>query len=497
MLQVIVDSRLRFSASALSAECQQELCEAFTHKNPEFYKKQSMGFSTWKLSETVQTWRQERDEFSLPRGGTTKLRKILREHGVSWQMVDRRVGGDPALANHIPVHKCQLWDFQDVAVDLLIERQNCLFRAPTGCGKTTTGIALASRVNLPTLVIVHTSALFKQWVDRCVSELGMKRADVGQVKSGKFVLKPITIAMQQTLNRLPASRWRELEQTFGCVICDEVHLFAATTFLATVDRLPARYRIGISADERRRDRKEFLLYDAFGSVAHEVSQDELIQKSFVHDVAVRVIPTEFRADWYLDRDADEDEKKEVPSFNRLLEEMSTNTVRNQLALNACVAEVKSNNQVLAFSHRREHCQLFASLSAAAGLVSGLLLGGDSDRNEFNRTIDRIKSGELRLAIGTLQASGTGIDLPTLNRGLVLTPIAQNRQFFGQVRGRLCRKAEGKENAVIYYLWDRHLFGEAHLRNLLRWNKQVTVLENGQWIEGRIYMEKTYGRKANA
>lgn len=494
MVNIDVDSRLRLLARDLSDDTLEEITDAFTHRNPEFYKKQAMGFWVGDMVDEICTWDVYDGELSLPRGATAKLRTILKRNNIKFKFVDHRTEGNPGLRGQIPEHSVQLWDYQDEAVEAGIARENCLIRAPTGSGKTTAALALASRVNLPTIVIVYNGGLFDQWVQRCINELGLEKRDIGQIRGGKFKLAPITIAMQQSLNKLTDEKWEQINDTFGCVVCDEVQRFAARTFLATIDRFTARYRIGISADETRKDRKEFLVYDVFGLVAYKVKRDELVRRGFVHDVKVCIIPTEFDADWYhiaLDEGA-------VPDHNRLLDEMTRDEQRNDLIMRWALAEVNDGNQVLAFSHRRDHCSALGGLAVAHGHIAGLLLGGQSaaDTKEFERTVERIKAGELWFAAGTYQAIGQGIDLPSASRGMATTPIATNRQVFGQARGRLCRKDEGKSDAVMYYFWDQHIFGIEHVRNLAKWNDDVDVLDDdGALISADQYLKRKKGSNA--
>jgi superfamily II DNA or RNA helicase len=290
--------------------------------------------------------------------------------------------------------------------------------------------------------------------------------------------------MQQTLLKLNVEQWREVSGYFGVVVCDEVQRFAAKTFMQVIDRFPARWRIGISADETRKDRLEFLLYDLFGSVVAEVQRDDLIEQRFVHDVEVRVVPTDFDAPWYRDpQDADHQ------NFNRLLEEMAGDRARNDLVIRLTRNASAQNEQVLVFSHRREHCVELSSQLTEHGERCGLLLGGAADADEFRETVAKIKAGKQRVAVGTVQAIGQGLDLPTVSRGVLATPIASNRQLWGQLRGRLCRTAEGKSDARIAVLWDRRVFGFGMLKNLCAWNRDVKVLSDGQWIEGRAFIER--------
>lgn len=345
-------------------------------------------------------------------------------------------------------------------------------------GKTTAAIALVARCKLPTLIVVWSSSLFDQWVERLCKELGLKKSQIGQIRGSKRTIAPITMAMQQTLYANP-KLVRELKPKFGCVMADEVQRFAARTFMDVIDVFPARYRIGWSADERRKDQKHFLIYDVFGSVAADIKREDLVEKKLVHDVEICVVPTQFTADWYV-RQLRSD--NETPDFNGLLDSMVNNEERNWLISHYARVEQAFGNQVLALTHRREHALALARREVEAGFLCGTLLGGKDNSKEFETTINSMRSRNLHFAAGTYQAIGQGMDIPTVQRGIACTPIATNEQFFGQVRGRLCRTTKGKQDAALIYLWDQHVFGIEHLLNLKRWNKNVRVLaDNGAWV----------------
>lgn len=488
-----VDNRLRVPladlpdgiAEALRAECR--------HGNPAWHKARAMGFFPKKgETATIDTWRERKGILSLPRGATQQVRDVFERHGLEepdWD--DQRTTGLPLQRGLRAHHNVTLWDHQEDAVEAALARENCLVRAPTGSGKTTAAIALAVRCKLPTLVIVWSSNLFDQWVERLMKELGLKKGEIGMVRGSKRTVAPITMAMQQTLYANP-KLVRALRPRFGCVMADEVQRFAARTFMDVIDAFPAKYRVGWSADERRKDQKQFLTYDVFGAVAADIKRKDLVQKRLVHDVEVRVVPTEFTAQWYVDQ-ARSDE--ETPDFNRLLDSMVNNEARNRIIAGIARTEQAFGCQVLALTHRREHALALARREVEHGALCGTLLGGPEYANEFVSAVQGMRARNLHFAAGTYQAIGQGLDIPTVERGIACTPIATNRQFFGQVRGRLCRTAKGKRDAVLFYLWDKYVFGVEPLINLRRWNERVRVqADDGTWMDVNEYIEGEWNRR---
>lgn len=492
IVNIVVDNRVRVqvcrgAAPLLDHTVVTALQRAFTHRNPQYGKLRSMRWSTQDEQPYDRTWGTDGEWLTFPRGGMSRVREVLRANGLRWSVQDHRTSGeDPGFAG-VPRHLVELWPHQNEAVDAAVVRQNCLIRAPTGSGKTTAGFGLAARVNLPTLVILWDRNLLKQWLERCTRELGIAPHDVGLVQGppGKWrVGTAVTLAMQQTLSYHAAEVERRLSRRFGLVLCDEVQRFAAPTLFGAVDPFCARYRVGISADETRKDRKEYLIYDLFGEVAAEIKQADLIASGHVVDVAIRVWPTEFKAPWYVGKMRSGRLREQ--DFNRLLVQMVKDQERNLMVADVAAQQAREGHRLLVWSHRREHCIALDHALATRGVRAGLMLGGDNDAAAFEATKQGLRAGTCHAGVGTLKALAQAIDIPELDSGVLATPLASNRQQFGQVRGRLCRK--GKSSAALHYLWDRWVYGAGHLANLVKWyGPAVQVRHEGQWVDGKEFV----------
>ncbi len=399
-----------------------------------------------------------------------------REHGVDggWKHVTARTVAS-AVVSIVRIGERMTYD-----LTMAEEPHNFLANGIVvhNSGKTTIGMALAGELRVPTLVVVHSANLFEQWRARARKELGMRAEDIGIIRGGKRTLRPLTIAMQQTLAQGVDAKTR---RAFGAVIFDEVQRAAATTIFDAIDPWPAKYRFGISADETRKDKKEFLIYDLFGAVAYEQTRDEIENLGHVLDVEVFVVPTDFAAPWYRGPDGD---------FDELLQTMTGDAARNALVMRHVSGVLGEGDEILVLTHRREHAAHLDRAISAAGYRSGLLLGGVEYAKEFARTRDALDAGEYRAGVGTLQAVGQALDIPRLATGFVVTPLAGNKQNFGQARGRICRKSAGKTTARLFYFWDRAVYGLGHLRNLIKWNNTVRVFRaDGSWEDAKEFVRR--------
>jgi superfamily II DNA or RNA helicase len=498
-LRVLFDNRLRVdlaeAVAMLAASGVQSLREAFEHRNPTWYKLKAMGYYPPKHEpQEIVTWAQEGGQLTFPRGGAERLRVAAEAVGVSLVWRDERVSG--TLDASGLSHNVVLWPHQERIVAAVVRKQNCLVRSATASGKTTACLAIAAKLGLPTLVILWTGGLFEQWRKRVQKELGV---EPGVLRASRRVLRPVTIAMLQTLDKRGVDD--ELKRTFGCVIFDEIQRAPSTSAYKILDAFPAKYRVGVSDNEKRADGKEATTYDLLGEVAVEVTSKEIEDTGAAMPVEVRAVPTRFKADWLRAEASFEliDMRSGDPGAdaNRLLDEMIDDQDREALIHRVVRDEVADGAQVLVLTRRVRHAEQVRDALAAEGIAGKLMIGSDGKRErkrEFEAAVAEFEDGTLKVGVGTVQAVGVGQDLPTVEAGVLALPIGWKKPYgFRQFRGRICRKPAGKRRARLYVLVDLDVFGTSVLRTLERWNDgDVVVLDDSlpgvdQWVSVSDYL----------
>lgn len=480
---VRVDNRIRVPLDGLDNDLVAQMKKSCEHPNPEFAKRRAMNKSTWNTPRILRTWREEDGHLTFPRGAMKRVRRRLKEAKIPYRVVDARTEGS-VLVRPIAYVGHEPRAYQHAGAHAALEREQGIIRAATGTGKTTTALYLASQIGLNTLIVLPNKKLFDQTIRVAGKLLGLTGDRIGMYGDGKKRLRPITCATQQTLwaSRVP----EEVRDYFGAVIVDEAHHAAARTFAQVIDQFPARYRVAFSADERRNDRMECLVYDAFGDVLHETSREDAERLKAIVDVEVRIVMSDFRADWYKNAE-DVDDK----DFDRLLVETIANEKRNKLIVHAASNEVAKGHQGIILTHRREHAFTLDRLLVGKGVRVGRMLGEQeaADKHEFNATLEGLLKGTMHVGVGTYEALGEGIDLPDVQFGIATTHIANNKQRFNQVRGRLCRPGKGKTHGRLYVVFDRFVFDEQMYSNILSWNKTVKVHHRGEWVDARLFKRR--------
>lgn len=488
-LPIIVRDKLYMPAVNNNEIMMNEIRRAFSHYNKKAAKQKNMGYyvpdeemyiNTYESVEHDRTVFDGAKSISLPRGGTKKLQRIFDKYDIEPYWIDQRVSAPLEIIT--PYHNSvELWDEQKVLVDAMFQAENCLIRSPTASGKTETALKLIEYI-LPVagrvLVIVWegspNSGLMKQWIDRISKRFNIPVKDIGTIGGGRKKVKDITVGMHQTLKNCID----DYKNEFGAVICDEVQRFAAKTFQEVITKFPARFRIGISADETRKDGLEGLIYDMFGTVVEEIDKSVLINKGLVCPVTIRVVPTNFN---YGVQAGEEfvpwrDLPAEIKDYDSLILAMHDNEDRESLVASFLLPCLESGYTSLVVSLRKRHVQKWHDYIMSQGYYSGRMIGGKKNEFEFEKTADALRQKEIQVGVGTIQKMSTAHDIPTLERGFVLSPLAGNRQLFNQMMGRLGRSSPGKKMAYLYYFWDQKLF-PYHIRNLKKHFSLIEVYDH--------------------
>jgi superfamily II DNA or RNA helicase len=230
----------------------------------------------------------------------------------------------------------------------------------------------------------------------------------------------------------------------------------------------SRHRIGASADERRKDGKDWLIRDTFGPVVYEIGKGDLQDREYLVPVHMRVVTTEYVDGVYLDSVA---EPGVAADWNGMVTRMNQDDARNDLIEAEVLLALRDPwAKVLLLNDRVEACRGWAHrISMRIGADKcGLLLGkarkrGSRRTNE--RTLAGLRGGVVRFVAGTSVAD-EGLDVPPLTHVFVTCPSHTHLQRLEQRAGRTARPfaaVDGtkvlwkKEHGTVVYFWDYMMF----------------------------------------
>lgn len=406
------------------------LCEDLTLLNPQYLENRKYGRWNGKTPKHLHFYEEEDDDLFLLRGYLDKLIRLCKEHGIPLSLTNKTRSLPQINFNFMG----KLKDFQDKAVDAMLLSYFGVLSAPTGSGKTVIALYLIAETKQPALIIVHTTDLLNQWVQRIETFLGIPKEDIGVIGAGqKKIGKKITVALVQSLYKCA----NEVSKRIGHLIVDECHRIPSRTFTQAVTAFDCQYMLGLSATAYRRDNLSKLIFLSLGDMQHEINKQNLIENGSILRPKIITRITNFRSI-----------SDPVNEYSKMISELIKNEERNYLICSDIMKEVTNNNICLVLSDRKEHCRIIQKILNMDFGVSASLLTGDIPNSERQTITNKLNEGQIKVIVATGQLIGEGFDCKALSALFLITPVRFSGRII-QYAGRILRPAEGKEKAILY------------------------------------------------
>ena len=341
---------------------------------------------------------------------------------------------------------------------LLPEPHDGIISLHTGGGKTVCALYIASRLRVPTLVVVHNTFLRDQWIDRVKSflpnaRIGRVQADVCDVEN-----KDVVIVMLQTLSMKELNV--DVFKPIGLVIVDECHHIASEVFVQALPKVTSRYMLGLSATPDRKDRLMFAIHWFLGPLLYKSDTGDSV------DTAVSVEVYEYQND---DREFNEIvmSSQGMVSVPIMVNKLTACEDRTRWLCRILEDISEGGRQILVLSDRVQHCQdILAGLSDELRETACIL--GTAVKAEVRTEYCRTKA----ILIATYSMCKEGFDVPTLNTLIMATP----RPDIDQIVGRILRveKTGRVVHPLIVDIVDPQFKRQFGMRNSLYRKRQYRV-----------------------
>jgi hypothetical protein len=456
-----------------------KLCK---HINPMYIRMERMGLPTDNEPEIYESFKISDDKkvIRFTRGCLPRIKKELRKRNhdvvIKFKRVTKKTEYDS---------KTILRKDQEKAVKIILKKKQGIVRGPCSCGKSVIGLEAIARSEQVGLVVLWEKIHQIQWIKEALRNdlLNLKLEDIGGA-GGVFATKKawtesfpdlpypgnrkvgkINVCMVQSLRN--KSNQDLYYPVCGILIADEVQRYGAASFNGCLDLCPAKFRIGLSADEKRKDGKEYLIYDLFGKLIHIIPDTDLGSRL---PAKINLVPTDYDGDDYDD----------TSNNTELLYNMARDKKRNKIVINRTLQKVKKKKIVIIFVERRWQGLYLREKLLNKNLRVKLLVGNVSkqeindkedwkeDWKEFmlaysadKEFFDIINLGIKKQfdVVITTRKGIAGLSIKTFDHGICTIPI--NIQDFNQMKGRVerdyddvLRKLFGKKSKPTFdFLWD--------------------------------------------
>jgi len=434
--------------------------KANTFKNPKYESNSENGYSNWKTTENIETYKYlSGGSLSLPRGFLSELLELCNSFEINPTVEDLR---SESLVSFPILKDVVLRSYQERAVELAMKEEQGSIIAPTGSGKSILGLEIIRRRGQKALILVHRSDLAKQWIDVIQEKFGIT---AGLIGDGSFDIgKEITVGMIQTLYS-KENEAKSLSDTFGLILVDEGHHLPAESFFDVIGSLKAKFLYCLTATPTRRDGLEKMIYRAIGDKIAVILKEEVEDIGATVPVKVIAIQTGFKPSI-------------IDSWNDYLKSITHNAQRNTLIIDLARA---ANEHTLILVDRVEHAEQISEMMTRRGIIHVLAHGkiGKKDREGM---LEKIRGA--KITIGTTGILGEGLDIKNLAVLIMGSPISSEIKLL-QAIGRITRSFEGKENAIAYDLKDDCGFSGSSF------NKRFEIYKKNKiWVEFNNLNKKT-------
>ena len=438
-VRVTLAQLLFVEKSGLPSSLLNQIKRLAAFQNPEFYKKQAMRLSTALTPRVISCAKEHQQHIELPRGCLDDLEELLSFYDVTLEVNDVRCAGKP-----LDVHFYgELTQLQDQAVRSMLAHDTGVYVAPPGSGKTVVGIHLIARRACNTLVLVHRTPLLEQWIAQLAAFLDLKPKKIGRIGGGKRKSNgTLDVAMIQSLVR--RHDIDDLVGEYGHVIVDECHHVPAVSFEQVMQKVRAKFIIGLTATPLRRDGHHPILRFQLGPVRYsDDPKNSATERSFQYRLVLR--ETAFKLDSHS---AD-------IGIQEIYRQLSLDENRNELILDDVISALDEGRSPILLTERRDHLELLAE--RLRGFAKNLIiLRGGMGKKQQRAAIEQLASipdDEERLILATGRFIGEGFDDARLDTLFLSMPVAW-RGTLVQYAGRLHRRHGKKREVRIMDYVDR-------------------------------------------
>lgn len=494
-VRIVLADKAYVDKTDIKPRLQNKIRRLAAYNNPEYFKNQGMGISTFGIPRIVYSGEDTEQFIAIPRGCLNKLCKNLKSSNIDYSVEDKRNTGKEINVSFAG----ELYPEQQDAVNSLTGHDFGVLAAATGFGKTVVGSYLISERKVNTLILVHNNEIMQNWINDLERFLVIKEdypqymTKTGRVKTRKSLIGRLTgahnsmtgiidVAMVTSLGS--GDSIKPFVKDYGMVIMDECHHGAAESIEAVLSKVNAKYVYGLTATVKREDGKDKTVLMQFGPVRFRfTAKDKIRLQGMEHILEPRFTPII--------------STKEKLTLNEAYEIVVNSDFRNSLIASDIEACIKQGHTPLVLSKRKAQIDvLFEKVKDKADHVL-VLTGGkkQSERKELRERLGSISESESLIVLATGQYIGEGFNCSRLDMLFLAMPIAWDGNV-EQYTGRLNRSHDGKNRVTVIDYVDHHIEMFANMYNKrLRTYKRIGY-ELSQDVERKhddrfIYDSETY------
>ncbi|HEX2408123.1 MAG TPA: DEAD/DEAH box helicase family protein [Nitrososphaeraceae archaeon] len=409
---------------------------------------------------------------SLPFTTPDSRTNYLYSNGINYKKITEYLNGknikyddrvlDLLPLNDLPKIKVKLRDYQLEAIkNWCLEKMGSIV-LPTGAGKTIIGLKIIEIVNSPTLIIVPTLDLIKQWTKILSQNFDI---EIGNIGGGIENIQPITVSTYDSA--YIKAPW--IGNKFLLIVFDEVHHLPAPSYRLIAETFVAPYRLGLTATIEREDHLEQDFPYLIGKSTFQITAKELAENKYLANYIIERKKTFMSSEEYLKYKESMTiyytclkkiglKMNSNNAFKRLIMMSTNNTMarralvaRNNaidIALNSRskineIRKILGENKDIKTIIFTQHNKLVYEISNDFLIP---FITHKSSKEEREDVLTGFKDGRYK-AIVTSKVLDEGIDVPDAQLGILVSGTGSSREFIQRL-GRLLRPKNDNNEARL-------------------------------------------------
>jgi superfamily II DNA or RNA helicase len=416
-----------------------ELVKAFSYPNPKYFTNKRLGYSVKSIPATVYNYYyvsfDDVKYLVVPRGAIQKVIDILKQFNISIPIEDRTLSFKDLIDIEFTQNKT-LSRQQVTLIHTWTSHRGGLIQMGCGGGKTIACLGFISVVKQPTLIIVHTSKLQKQWLGE-LRECTEGSYALGELSGTKKIMGDVVVAVIDSVCSICSINSDNPDYSylnnFGVLILDECQHLPATTFKNIVDNSKSTYRIGVTGTPTRKDKMHFLLYDSLGPILTEIKDSDLRHR--ITDFTTAAIYTNMSlvAPTRKFMNTKSSSKPMINlDYTKLVEILTEDATRNKLIIDAVIKDIQEGYKPLILTSRIAHAEhLYEELSK---LFKGYLVIYKTNNSVDLKVV--AEDLDLNFVVANDKIASEGLDIPqlsALHTTLPTTNMEKLKQQLGRIR----------------------------------------------------------------
>jgi superfamily II DNA or RNA helicase len=409
---------------------------------------------------------------SLPFTTPDSRTNYLYSNGINYKKITEYLNGknikyddrvlDLLPLGDLPKIKVKLRDYQLEAIkNWCLEKMGSIV-LPTGAGKTIIGLKIIEIVNSPTLIIVPTLDLIKQWTKILSQNFDI---EIGNIGGGIENIQPITVSTYDSA--YIKAPW--IGNKFLLIVFDEVHHLPAPSYRLIAETFVAPYRLGLTATIEREDHLEQDFPYLIGKSTFQITAKELAENKYLANYIIERKKTFMSSEEYLKYKESMTiyytclkkiglKMNSNNAFKRLIMMSTNNTMarralvaRNNaidIALNSRskineIRKILGENKDIKTIIFTQHNKLVYEISNDFLIP---FITHKSSKEEREDVLTGFKDGRYK-AIVTSKVLDEGIDVPDAQLGILVSGTGSSREFIQRL-GRLLRPKNDNNEARL-------------------------------------------------